>query len=66
MEEAFLETRLIFSDVPADQIPLNVDCVERFSTQSGRFFVVKLTISKLQKKRNKKKSRKKTLAVRLR
>ena len=37
MEEVFLETLLIFPDVPADQIPLNVDRIERFSTQSGRF-----------------------------
>ena len=37
MEEVFLETLLIFPDVPADQIPLNVDHIERFSTQSGRF-----------------------------
>ena len=37
MEDVFLETLLIFPDLPADQIPLNVDRIERFSTQSGRF-----------------------------
>ena len=51
MEEALLESRLIFSDVPADQIPLNVDRVERFSTESGRFPVIELTVSKFRKKK---------------
>ena len=51
MEEAFLESRLLFSDVPADQIPLNVDRVERFSTESGRFPVIELTVSKFRKKK---------------
>ena len=51
MEEEFLETRLIFSDVPADQYPLNVDRVERFSIESGRFSVIELTVSKFRKKK---------------
>ena len=51
MEEAFLESRLLFLDVPADQIPLNVDRVERFSTESGRFSVIELTVSKFRKKK---------------
>ena len=59
MEEVRLESLLISPGVPADQIPLNVDGVERFSTQSERFFVVKLAVSKNQKKRNKKKIEKK-------
>ena len=54
MEEAFLESRLLFLDVPADQIPLNADRVERFFTQSGRFFVIELTISKFRKKKQEK------------
>ena len=53
-EEVFLETRLIFPDVPADQFPLNVDRIERFSTQSGRFSEVELTVSKNQKKETRK------------
>ena len=54
MEEVFLETLLIFPDVPADQIPLNVDRIKRFSTQSGRFSEVELTVSKNQKKETRK------------
>ena len=59
MEEAFLETRLIFSDVPADQYPLNVDRVERFSIESGRFSVIELTVSKFRKKKLEKKLKEK-------
>ena len=63
MEEVFLETPLIFPDVPADQFPLNVDRIERFSTQSGRFSVVELTVSKNQKKETRKNLKKIALAV---
>ena len=66
MEDVFLETLLIFPDLPADQIPLNVDRIERFSTQSGRFIVVELTVSKVQKKKTRKKLEKKAPAVWLR
>ena len=57
MEEVLLETRLIFSNVPADQIPLNVERNELFSSQSGRFPVIKLTVSKFRKKETRKKTK---------
>ena len=59
MEELFLESLLISPGVPADQIPLNADRVERFFTQSGRFFVIELTISKFRKKKQEKNWKKK-------
>ena len=55
MEDVCLESLLIFPDVPAGQIPLNVDRVNRFSTQSGRFFAIEL----IRKKETRKKLEKK-------